>query len=357
LVRDARVKRLAEILVRHSIQAEKDEVVLIRADEAGKPLALEVFRQTLAAGAHPHLSVQFEEADEIFLRHAAPHQLQYFPRLRLLEVKNIDAYIAIRAPLNLKGLSRTSPESQGERARVLKPIQEQIMTKVRWLIVNFPTQALAQEAGMSLEEYQDFLYRACNQDWKAQSQRMTRVARRLEKGDRVRLVGKDTDISFRVRGRKFVVAAGENNMPDGEVFTTPWESSVDGRIFFDFPALYGGREIEGVRIWFEKGRVVKATAEKNEKYLHAMIGVDAGARRVGEFGIGLNKRITRFSRDILFDEKIGGTIHLALGRAYPETGGINKSAIHWDLIKDLRHSGKFYLDGKLIQKNGKFLIT
>jgi aminopeptidase len=356
-VSDARVKKLAETLVRHSIQAEKDEVVLIRSDEAGKPLALEVFRQVLAAGAHPHLSVQFEEADEIFMRHAARHQIQNTPRLRLLEARNIDALVAIHAPLNLKGLSRTSPERQVERARVLKPIQERIMTKVRWVIVNFPTQALAQEAEMSLEEYQDFLYRACNQDWKAESQKMTRLARQLEKGDRVRLVGKETDIGFRIRGRKFVVAAGENNVPDGEVFTTPWESSVEGRIYFDFPALHAGREVRGVRLWFEKGRVVKATAEKSEKYLHAMIGTDTGARRVGEFGIGLNKRITRFSKDILFDEKIGGTIHLALGRAYPETGGINKSAIHWDLIKDLRRRGEFYLDGRLIQKNGKFLIT
>jgi aminopeptidase len=185
---------------------------------------------------------------------------------------------------------------------------------------------------------------------------MTRIARRMEKGDRVRITGKDTDLSFRIRSRKFMVAAGENNMPDGEIFSAPWESSVQGNIYFEFPCIYAGREVNGVRLWFNKGRVVKARAEKNEAFLNKVIETDPGSRIIGELGIGLNYNIKRFSKDILFDEKIGGTVHLALGRAYPETGGTNKSAIHWDLIKDLRRKGEFYMDGKVIHKKGKFLV-
>ncbi len=353
---DARVKKLAKILVRYSVRAKRDDVVLIRTSEAGKPLALEVFREALAAGAHPQMSVIFEEAGEIFLREAAGHQIRHFPRIRLLEARNVSSYVSIHAPINLKGLSGTHPKRQVERARVLRPVQEWILKRVRWVIVNFPTPALAQEAEMSLEEYERFLYAACNQDWKSFRKEMTRVARVFEKGDKVRLVGRDTDLAFRIRGRRFVVAAGENNMPDGEIFSTPWEGSVEGKIYFDFPCIYAGREISGVRLWFKKGKVVKAEAEKNERYLHTLLETDPGARMTGEFGIGMNRRIRRFSNDILFDEKIGGTIHLALGRAYPETGGTNKSAIHCDLIKDLRRQGEIHLDGRLIQRKGRFLV-
>ena len=356
ILMDSRVKRLAEILVHYSVQAKKDEVVLIRGNDLAKPLILAIYEQVLKAGAHPRLSLGFDEVSELFYRKAQSHHLKHFPKISYYEAKNINCLISIHSPLNVKGLTRVEPARLIERSRVLKPINEWIMNKVRWVVVNYPTPALAQEAEMSLAEYEDFLYQACLQDWAKKKKEMERIARIFEKGDLVEIRGKDTELKLRIKGRKFVVACGECNMPDGEIFTAPLENSLEGRIYFEFPALHGGREVSGIQLWFEKGRVVKAKAEKNYPYLKSMLDTDAGARRVGELGIGLNYKIKKFSKDILFDEKIGGTVHLALGRAYPETGGKNQSAIHWDLIKDLRKGGELYLDRKLVQKNGKFLI-
>jgi len=353
---DARTKKLAEILVHYSVRAQPGEVVLIRGNDLAKPLIIAVYQEVLRAGAHPRLSISFDELNELFYQKASKEQINHFPKISYYEAKNIQCLIAIHSPLNLKGLSGVDPKRLMDRAQVLKPINEWIMDKVRWVIVNYPTPALAQEAEMSLAEYENFLYKACLQDWETKKKEMQKIARIFEQADVVHIKGKDTDLKLKVKGRKFVVASGEFNMPDGEIFTGPIENSLEGKIYFEFPAIHGGREVVGVRLWFERGKVVKAQAEKNYSYLKSVLDTDDGARRVGEFGIGMNYKIKRFSKDILFDEKIGGTVHLALGRSYSETGGRNKSAIHWDLIKDLRKGGELYLDGKLIQRNGKFLI-
>ncbi len=353
---DQRVKKLARILVHYSVKAKPGETVLIRSSDLARPLVVEVYRELIAAGAHPRVDLVFEQLKEIFMTEAGPDQLKHFPKINMYEAKNIQAMIVILAPENLKNLSRIEPQRMIERAKVLKPIMEQMTEKVRWVLCNFPTQALAQEAEMSLEDYENFLFSSTNLDWEKTKKKMEIVARTFKRGNQVRILGPDTDISFQVKGRKFIVCAGEFNMPDGEVFTGPLEDSASGHISYEFPAIYQGREVTGAKLWFEKGKVVKATADKNQGFLRSMINTDPGASRIGEFGIGMNYRIKKHTKDILFDEKIGGTIHLALGRSYPETGGKNRSAIHWDMIKDLRKRGQIYLDGKQVQKNGKFSL-
>ena len=353
---DKRTQKLAELLVHYSVKARPGETVMIRANDLAKPLVIALYKEILRAGANPRLSVGLDELNEIFYREASDKQLSNFPKISMFEAKNIDAMIAISSPLNLKGMSGVDPKRMVKRYQALKPINEWITTKIRWVIANYPTASLAQEAEMSMEEYENFVYKACLLNWEARKKEMARIARVLEKGDTLLIRGKETELKLRLKGRKFIVGGGEFNMPDGEIFTGPLEDSAEGKIYYDFPAIYGGREVTGVRLWFEKGRVVKATADKNQKFLESMLDSDPGARRLGELGIGLNYQIQRFVTDILFDEKIGGTIHLALGRSYPETGGVNQSAIHWDMIKELRRGGELYLDGRLIQKNGKFRI-
>ncbi len=353
---DKRVQSLAEVLVHYSVKAKSGETVLIRANDLSKPLVIAVYKEALRVGAHPRLSIGFDEVNEVYYREASETQLKHFPNISLYEAKNIDCMIAISSPMNLKGMSGVDPNRLVKRYRTLKPVNEWITTKVRWVIVNYPGAAQAQEAEMGLEEYEDFVYRACLLDWDSKKKEMARIARILEKGAELLIKGRDTELKLRIKGRKFIVGGGEFNMPDGEIFTGPIEDSAQGKICYEFPAIYGGREVAGVRLWFEKGKVIRAQADKNQAFLESMLNSDAGARRIGELGIGLNYLISRFSNDILFDEKIGGSIHLAIGRSYPETGGTNQSAIHWDMIKDLRKGGELILDGKRIQKDGKFLI-
>ncbi|GAB4370703.1 MAG: aminopeptidase [Deltaproteobacteria bacterium] len=348
-----RIERHAQVLVRHSVKARKGDIVRISCTDLARPLALAVYREVLRAGAHPLLCAGFEEAQRIFFEEASPAQIAHLPPTKMYEAKRIDADIIILAPGNTRHLSRIPPKRMAERRKALRPVSEVLLRRVRWVLTNFPTEALAQETDRSLPEYEDLYYRAVDQDW-AEMARMFRGAKRiLERTDRVRIVGKETDLSFSIRGRTAIPCAGEYNLPDGEIFTGPVESSAEGTIFFEFPAIAGGREVAGIRLTFRKGKVVEASAAKNESYLKEMLAADPGACRLGEFGIGANAGVTEFTRDILLDEKMGGTIHLAVGRSYPESGGRNVSAVHWDMIKDLRTEGELYLDGKPVLRTGK----
>jgi aminopeptidase len=248
-------------------------------------------------------------------------------------------------------LSHIPPKRLADRRKATKPVSEILLRRVRWVLTNFPTEALAQETDRSLPEYEKLYYRAVDQDWAAMGRMFLRAKRILEKSDRVRIVGEDTDLSFSIRGRKAIPCAGDYNMPDGEIFTAPVESSTDGTIRYEFPAIYGGREVSGIRLTFRKGKVVEASADKNESILREMLDADPGARVLGEFVIGANAGVTSFT-DILLDEKMGGTIHLAIGRSYAESGGKNDSAVHWDMIKDLRTKGELYLDGRPVLRTG-----
>ncbi len=355
-MKDSRVEKLADILVNYSAKVKKGDTVLIRGDELGKPLILEVYRKVIEAGGNPLTSVSFDEMNKIFYDSASKEQLSHTSKIKLYEAKNCDAVIIVHAPANSKSLTTVNPAKMTMRSKANKPISEIIVNKKRWVLTNYPTQALAQDAEMSIEEYEDFLFNATNLDWVKVDREQERIKKVIDKGRTVRIVGKNTDLTFSIKGRKGIKCSGSSNMPDGEIFYAPVEDSANGHIYYEFPAIHGGKEVTGIRLGFEKGKVVKATAEKNEEYLFAMLDTDKGARYLGEFGIGTNYGIKRFTRDILFDEKIGGTVHLALGRSYKESGGKNDSAIHWDMIKELREDGALYLDGKRIQENGKFLI-
>lgn len=355
-MKDSRVEKLADILVNYSVKVKKGETVLIRGDELGKPLILDVYRRVIEAGGHPLVNISFEEMSKIFYDHASREQLSHTPRIKMYEAKNCDAVIIVHAPANSKALTAVAPSKMTLRSKANKPISEIIVNKKRWVLTNYPTQALAQDAEMSIGEYEDFLFDATNLGWDKVDKEHERLKKIIDKGKAIRIVGKDTDLTFSIKGRKGIKCSGENNMPDGEIFYAPIEDSANGHIYYEFPAIHGGKEVSGVRLEFRKGKAVKAKADKNEGYLLAMLDTDKGARFIGEFGIGTNYGIKRFTKDILFDEKIGGTVHLALGRSYKESGGKNDSAIHWDMIKDLRDEGAIYMDGKRIQENGKFLI-
>ncbi|HLE08993.1 MAG TPA: aminopeptidase [Thermodesulfobacteriota bacterium] len=354
---DPRIKKLAWILVNHSLRVKKGETVLINSSsELAKPLVLEVFREVVEAGGNPALSVSFEETQNIFYENAGREQLRNFPKTKFYEAKNTDCFVHIRAPLNKKALSNIDPKKISERSKVVKAISDTIVNKKRWILCNFPTNALAQEAEMSIAEYEDFLYGATNVDWEKVKKEEAKLKRALDAGNEVRIVGEDTDMKISIKGRKAIACWGERNMPDGEVFLSPVEDSAEGYIYYEMPAIYQGREVTGIRLRFRGGKVVAANADKNENFLISMLDTDRGGRFLGELGVGVNYGIKKFSKDILFDEKIGGTVHLAVGRSYEEAGGKNKSAIHWDMIKDLRKNGALYIDGKIIQKNGRFLI-
>lgn len=354
---DPRVKKLAQILVHHSLGLKKGETVLIgSSSELAKPLVLEVYREVMETGGNPFTSIAFEETANIFYSMASKDQIANFPKTKLYEAKNIDCFVNIRASVNKKAMSNIEPTVISARSKVLRPISEEIVNNKRWILCNYPTNSLAQEADMSLEEYEDFLYGATNIDWNKVKQEEMKLKKVLDKANEVRLVGKDTDLKISIKGRKAIPCYGERNMPDGEVFLSPVEDSAEGHIYYEMPAIYQGREVLGIRLKFRGGKVVDARADKNEKFLITMLDTDKGSRFLGELGIGVNYGIQNFSKDILFDEKIGGTVHLAVGRSYEEAGGKNISAVHWDMIKDLRQGGAIYLDGKAIQKNGKFLI-
>ncbi len=352
---DPRTRELAKVLVRYSLKVKKGESVKISGNDLAKPLLLACYEEVLSAGGHPLLEVTFDEAGEIFYRRAREYQLDYLHPSRLYEARRLDAAIFVHSPLNTRMLSSVPPEKVARRRKAAKPVSDVVMRKVRWVLVNYPTNSLAQEAEMSLSEYEDFLFGACLVDWKKMARELKKLKTLMERTERVRIVGKNTDLTFSIKGRKAIICAGESNMPDGEIFTAPVEGSVEGEIYYEFPAIYGGREVSGIRLRFEKGRVVEAVAEKNQELLKTLLDTDRGARIPGEFGIGYNYGIDRFTRDILFDEKIGGTIHIALGKSYAESGGKNDSALHWDMVKDLREEGELYFDGKLVMKNGKFM--
>ena len=360
-MKDTRVTNLARILTHYSVRAKSKELIAVDGTSEAEPLVLAVYEQLLRAGAFPVLRMAPREASEIFYRFGKAHHFDHVTAFQRLLVDQLDGSIYIESSPNTRSLSGVDPRKQARVSRTSRPLREK-MTKKKWCLTLFPTRAYAQDAEMSLSDFEDFVYRATFADqkdpvaaWRALAQRQQKLIRRLRGARSVRIVGPDTDLTLSVEGRVFINSAGHHNMPCGEVFTGPVEDSAEGRIRFDYPVCHAGREVDGVRLVFRKGRVVEASAEKNEKFLRAMLDMDPGARRLGELGIGTNFGIDRFIKNILFDEKIGGSIHLAVGQSYTETGGRNKSALHWDMIKDLRKGGALYVDGKVFQKDGRFV--
>jgi aminopeptidase len=322
----------------------------------------------LQAGGNPYLVTSLNGLDELFYRYASDAQIKYIASPTKLVMDTYDVRISIGGDENTKALSSVSPAKivmyQQARTEIMKTFMQRAAKKeLRWTYALFPTNAYAQDADMGLAEYEDFVYSACLGDindpigyWQSFSARQQKIADWLKGKKLVHVTAPETDLRFSIEDRVFCNCDGHENMPDGEVFTGPVEDSMDGQVYFSYPTIFNGREVTGVRLWFAEGRVTKATADKNEDFLRQTLETDEGARRVGEFAFGTSEGITRFTRQILFDEKINGSFHMALGASYPETGGKNESAIHWDMICDMRQGGKVTIDGKLFYKNGKFII-
>ena len=354
---DPRIQKQADIIVNHSLKVKKGEKVVVLADFEAKPLVLEIYKLLVKNGA-TEVGLKFDsyEFSKAYFENASSAQINHFPVIDEFETKNVDCYIRISAPTNTRGLAGIDSKKISQRFKVLKPLVDHRVEKTRWVITKYPTEAQAQEADMSLTEYSDFVYDAVNKvDWKKKWLEQEKLRKLVDVTKTVRIVGRQTDLTISIKGRKSENAGGEFNMPDGEVFTSAVEDSAEGYIRYSFPALYMGREFQNVSLVFKNGKVVKATASKNESDLNRILNMDRGARYIGELGIGNNFSITKFTKDILFDEKIGGTIHIALGRGYKETLSKNKSNLHWDMIYDLRTDGQLWFDQRL--KNRKLLFV
>jgi aminopeptidase len=366
-VRDPRVASLARILVGYSLQGAEGETCLIEGSAAGEPLIAAVYEEVLRAGANPVVAMSFEGQAATYLRHASDAQLEWISPVARWAANDADCRIAIGADTNTRELSAISPDRQATRRKATRELLEATMRRSaegshRWVYTLFPTNAYASDAEMSLAEFEDFYFHACLADdpdpltaWKRASEECERLAEWITGRSEVRIAAEGTDIRLGIEGRKFIPCVGDRNMPDGEFFTGPVEDSVEGVVSFDLPAMIGGREVAGVRLRFESGKVVDATAERGEEFLVESLDSDEGARRLGELGIGTNYGIDRGTRDVLLDEKIGGTVHMAIGASYPESGGTNESAIHYDMVCDLRRGGRIEVDGALLQEDGKFV--
>ena len=346
----------------YSVEVREGEQVAVFGEVGAEPLIKALYTRLLQVGAVPVLQVQLPGMQELFFEHAGEVHYKSIPSIRRFVAEEADAEIGIKAPSNTRALANVDPARQRALAELNKPLSEVMLEKNRWVLTLFPTEALAQEANMGLAAYEEFAFGAMglNEDdpvryWQEKSREQARLKERLEEAREIRLVGPGTDLTLSVEGRKFVNSAGRRNMPCGEVFTGPIEDSANGHVYFGVPAAIGGREVAGVSLRFREGKVVEAGAEKGEEYLRSLLDTDAGARYLGEIGIGTNYGIGQASANVLFDEKLGGTVHLAIGRSYKETGGKNDSSVHTDLVCDLREDGELYADGELIQKNGRFL--
>ena len=360
-MRDERLKKLARVLVDYSIEAGEGEQVLVAGGAAGEPLIKDIYARLLVVGAIPIPQISLPGTQELFFEHAREIHYQKTPPAIRSIYEGADAVISVMAPHNTRALAGVDPRKQQALSKRDKAIQDMILEKDRWALTLFPTQALAQESEMGLDEYEEFVFEAMalNEEdpvryWREKAEEQGRLIERLEEAREVRIVGPATDLKLSIEGRRFMNGDGRHNMPCGEVFTGPVEDSANGEIYFGVPVAVAGREVLGVRLRFEGGRVVEASAEKGEEYLKSMLDADQGARYLGELGIGTNYGIPRATKNILFDEKLGGTVHLAIGRSYEKTGGKNDSSVHWDLICDLREGGELYADGELIEKDGAF---
>jgi aminopeptidase len=367
-MRDQRAEALAQILVRYSTNVHKGDVCVIQSTTAAEVLVQAVYEEVLRAGGLPVMQLTTSQTQAAFYDLASDEQLDWIPPPATWAAENADVRIAIMGDVNPRELSRADPKKQARAQKARKNLMETSMRRSaagehRWALTLFPTHAYASEAGMSLRDYEDFYYAACLATdgdpvtaWQRQSDEVQRLADWIEGKEEVRIQADGTDVTLGVAGRRWIPCVGEHNMPDGEFFTGPLEDSVNGEIAFSFPASYGGRTVSGVRLRFEDGKVVDGSAEQGEEFLTEMLDTDAGARRLGELGIGTNYGISTGTKEILLDEKIGGTVHLAIGMSYPETGGSNSSAVHWDMVCDLRRGGSITVDGEELQRDGRFLV-
>jgi aminopeptidase len=367
-VRDQRAERVADVLVDYSMNVKEGELVTIRGSYVAEPMLLALYQRCLERGAHPLLRPTIPQATPVFYRFAKEHQLEYVWETDWWMVENVDVSFMVIADTNTRQLSRMDPTKQTIVSRARKELLKRDLERAaagesRWNLTMFPTEAQAMDAEMSLAEFEDLYYAACLIDakdpvgeWKKIAARHKRMIDWMKGRNEVHIEGEGTDITLEVGERTWLPADGEANFPDGEIFTGPVETATRGYVTFSYPAEYGGQSVEGIRLEFENGRVVDATARKNEEFLLKTLDTDEGGRVLGEVGIGTNYGIKEFTGSTLLDEKMGGTVHLAVGASYPDSGGKNESAIHWDMVCDLRRGGRVTVDGDVLLEDGELKV-
>ncbi|MBJ6726754.1 aminopeptidase [Geomesophilobacter sediminis] len=356
-MKDPRVRKLAEVLVDYSTRVQPGDVVLI--SSAGLetlPLVKEIYALCLERGAK-YVEYEFNVPDlnRYFYNIASGEQLTYFPEHKLEFMKQVDVYIGLTASDNSMVMAQANQATMIAWSKLVRPIIDQRVKHTRWVITRFPTQAAAQEARMSLDEYEQYLFDACCMDWEEESRKQDALKVLMDAADRVRIKSSDTDLTFSIKGLNGIKCDGRLNIPDGEVFTAPVRESVEGYITYNCPTVYQGKEFNNIRLEFQKGKIVKATSPGMDDALNRILDTDEGARYVGEFAVGVNPRITVPMRNILFDEKIFGSIHFTPGQCYDEADNGNKSAVHWDMVKILTGDGELWFDDQLVQKDGRFV--
>ena len=365
---DKHIEKHAHVLLNYSVELRKGDKVTILGELACYPLMKEIYRQAIKLGAFPECHFMEEELQEIVLKEGSEGQIKYVPESLKKSYMTSDVLLSIWGSANTRIFSNITPDkmkiySQGRRPIIDILFQRLAKGEARWCGTLFPTRGVAQEASMSLYEFEEFAYDACHLNdedpiasWQEIDRQQEKICNFLNQKENLRIISRDTDLKVSIKGRKWINCSGRENFPDGEVFTSPIENSAEGHIRFSFPAIYDGREVEDVQLTLQRGKIIKATAAKGEDFLQEMLKTDDGACYLGEVAIGTNYNIQRFSKNILFDEKIGGTTHVALGRSLPEAGGKNLSAIHWDMLCDMKNEGKILADEQLIYQNGKFTI-
>ncbi len=362
---DERTDKLAKLCVHYSVDVKPKEKVVIRGSAQAAPLITEIYKHCLLRDAYPWIQPSLY-IDYFFFKHAKKHQLEFVSPFDKFITENMDVSISILCDPNPKRLTNIDSTLvktfQASRSELVETFHKRVAEgKLRWTLLPFPITDQAQEAAMSLVEYEDFVYESClvNKkdpiaEWRKIHKEQEKICNFLNKSNKIRIVGEDTDLTFSVKGREWINCSGDKNMPDGEIFTGPVENSVNGKIRFTYPGIYMGKEVEDISLAFKNGKVTKATAEKGQDLLKEILKIK-GADHLGEAAIGTNYGITKFTKGMLFDEKMGGTIHFALGSGYPQSGSKNKSAIHWDILKDMKKKAEIYVDSELFYKNGKFL--
>ena len=370
---DPRVTNFAKVLVERCTSVQPGDRILIESTTAAEPLVRELYVQILEKGGHPHALLQlpdmfFPSHEDLLLMHGNDSQVDFVPTFQKLAYDQFEGRIRVHSATNTRSQTSIDSSRLQRRGKSTGVITETQMRRgaegaFKWVTTLYPTDAYAQDAEMNFEQYADFVFRAvhANEDdpvayWKQVEKDQQAAVNFMESKNQVILRGPNVDLTLSVKGRKFLNSCGTHNMPDGEIFTGPVEDSVNGWVKFTYPAIYGGVAVEGAELTFSDGKVTQAHADKNQDYLLKMLESDAGARYLGEFAIGTNFEIDKFTGQILFDEKIGGSFHMALGAGYPETGAKNKSVIHWDMICDMRKDSEILVDGELFYKNGEFVF-
>ncbi len=353
-------------MINYSLDIQPGETLAITTSPLASDLSLAAYKEAVLAGAHVQLYAQLPGSREIFMNYANEEQLNYVSPMLRMVIEEFDAMLQIGAVSNTRSMAGVDPERLGHLQKTQAELSKIMMKRIgngefKWSYTVYPTNASAQEADMSLSDYEEFVYSAglLHLDdpvaaWKAEAERQGKLISWLDGKEQVTLKGSNIDLQLSIKGRRFKEAAGKYNFPDGEIYTSPVETSANGWVRFGYPAIYAGQEVEDIELWFENGKVVKEQAQKGQELLKTLLETDEGGRALGELGIGTNYGIPRFTKNILCDEKLGGTIHLAIGAGFPEVGGENQSGLHWDMLCDMAES-EIHVDGELFYKDGKFV--